>query len=105
MWHSKENQFGELFIYIVSFGSGHGPHGNKEQIRCHVRGTLMKTNLETYTCTKCHLEIDRDHMTARNIYIKYLHPYSVPPQVSESVSDHCNGDLVPIVSLWKFSIL
>eukprot|EP00835_Amoeboradix_gromovi_P005533 NODE_528_length_7173_cov_0.249929.p7 type:complete len:104 gc:universal NODE_528_length_7173_cov_0.249929:3195-3506(+) len=54
-------------------------------------GTLKKTNLEIYTCTKCHLEIGRDHMAARNIYIKYLHPYSIPPQGSESVSNHCNG--------------
>eukprot|EP00835_Amoeboradix_gromovi_P001749 NODE_86_length_22163_cov_0.379442.p12 type:complete len:125 gc:universal NODE_86_length_22163_cov_0.379442:5464-5090(-) len=55
-------------------------------------GTLKKTNLEIYTCTRCHLEIDRDHMAARNIYIKYIHPYSIPPQGSESVSDHCNGE-------------
>eukprot|EP00835_Amoeboradix_gromovi_P002318 NODE_129_length_18551_cov_0.317039.p8 type:complete len:166 gc:universal NODE_129_length_18551_cov_0.317039:5134-4637(-) len=54
-------------------------------------GTLKKTNLESYSCTKCHLEIYRDHMAARNIYIKYLHPYSIPPQGSASVSNHCNG--------------
>eukprot|EP00835_Amoeboradix_gromovi_P005956 NODE_623_length_5907_cov_0.380165.p5 type:complete len:126 gc:universal NODE_623_length_5907_cov_0.380165:1052-675(-) len=58
---------------------------------CTRFGTLKKTNLETYTCTKCHLEIDRDHMATRNIYIKYLHPYSILPQGSESVSNHCNG--------------
>eukprot|EP00835_Amoeboradix_gromovi_P005100 NODE_448_length_8440_cov_0.772329.p6 type:complete len:139 gc:universal NODE_448_length_8440_cov_0.772329:7496-7080(-) len=56
-------------------------------IRCAI---LKKTNLETYTCTKCHLKIDRDNMAARNIYIKYLHPYSIPPQGSESVSNHSN---------------
>eukprot|EP00835_Amoeboradix_gromovi_P007097 NODE_1058_length_1626_cov_0.218075.p1 type:complete len:108 gc:universal NODE_1058_length_1626_cov_0.218075:1090-767(-) len=54
--------------------------------------TLENTNLETYTCDNCHLEIDRDHMAARNIYIKYLHPYSIPPQGSESMSYHCNGE-------------
>eukprot|EP00835_Amoeboradix_gromovi_P002189 NODE_118_length_18907_cov_0.436251.p6 type:complete len:131 gc:universal NODE_118_length_18907_cov_0.436251:14866-14474(-) len=43
-------------------------------------------------------------MAARNIYIKYLHPYSIPPMSSESVSNHCNGDLALLVSLWKFSI-
>eukprot|EP00835_Amoeboradix_gromovi_P003288 NODE_211_length_14581_cov_0.368941.p6 type:complete len:123 gc:universal NODE_211_length_14581_cov_0.368941:10639-10271(-) len=53
-------------------------------------GTLKKTNLEIYTCTKCHLEIDRDHTAARNIYIKYLHPCSIPPQCSASVSNHYN---------------
>eukprot|EP00835_Amoeboradix_gromovi_P000529 NODE_18_length_40692_cov_0.469183.p22 type:complete len:124 gc:universal NODE_18_length_40692_cov_0.469183:28012-28383(+) len=58
---------------------------------CTRCGTIKKTNLETYTCTKCHLEIDRDHMAARNIYIKYLHPCSIPPQGSESVSNHCKG--------------
>eukprot|EP00835_Amoeboradix_gromovi_P004036 NODE_293_length_11597_cov_0.181771.p7 type:complete len:126 gc:universal NODE_293_length_11597_cov_0.181771:4128-3751(-) len=57
---------------------------------CTRCGTLKKTNLETYTCTNCHLEIDRDHMAARNIYIKYMHPYSIPPQGSESVSNRCN---------------
>eukprot|EP00835_Amoeboradix_gromovi_P003896 NODE_276_length_12087_cov_0.626376.p7 type:complete len:125 gc:universal NODE_276_length_12087_cov_0.626376:2566-2940(+) len=59
---------------------------------CTRCGTIKKTNLETYTCTKCHLEIDRDHMAARNIYIKYMHPCSIPPQGSESVSNHCNGE-------------
>eukprot|EP00835_Amoeboradix_gromovi_P000344 NODE_11_length_46995_cov_0.451872.p27 type:complete len:125 gc:universal NODE_11_length_46995_cov_0.451872:31742-32116(+) len=59
---------------------------------CTRCGTLKKNNLETYTCTNCRLEIDRDHMAARNIYIKYLHPYLIPPQGSESVSDHCNGE-------------
>eukprot|EP00835_Amoeboradix_gromovi_P003755 NODE_260_length_12610_cov_0.413076.p10 type:complete len:110 gc:universal NODE_260_length_12610_cov_0.413076:1946-1617(-) len=59
---------------------------------CTSYGALKKINLETYTCTNCHLEIDRDHMAARNIYIKCLHPYSIPPQGSESVSDHCNGE-------------
>eukprot|EP00835_Amoeboradix_gromovi_P003202 NODE_202_length_14999_cov_0.270067.p10 type:complete len:126 gc:universal NODE_202_length_14999_cov_0.270067:7341-6964(-) len=54
-------------------------------------GTLKKTKLETDTCTNCHLEVDRDHMVARNIHIKYLHPYSIPPQGSENVSNHCNG--------------
>eukprot|EP00835_Amoeboradix_gromovi_P005414 NODE_505_length_7533_cov_0.471886.p7 type:complete len:126 gc:universal NODE_505_length_7533_cov_0.471886:4955-4578(-) len=58
---------------------------------CTRCGTLKKTNLETYTCTNCHLEIDRDHMAARNIYIKYMHPYSTSPQGSESVSNHGNG--------------
>eukprot|EP00835_Amoeboradix_gromovi_P001019 NODE_39_length_29903_cov_0.529057.p20 type:complete len:104 gc:universal NODE_39_length_29903_cov_0.529057:14824-14513(-) len=71
---------------------------------CTICGTLKKTNLETCTCTNCHLKIDRDHMAATNIYIKYLHPYSIPPQGSESVSNHCNGDLTLLVSLWKFSI-
>eukprot|EP00835_Amoeboradix_gromovi_P001141 NODE_45_length_27728_cov_0.328387.p23 type:complete len:100 gc:universal NODE_45_length_27728_cov_0.328387:19030-19329(+) len=71
---------------------------------CMRYGTLKKTNLETYTCTKCHLKIGRDHMAERNIYIKYLHPYSIPPQGSESVSDHCNGDLALSVSLWKLPI-
>eukprot|EP00835_Amoeboradix_gromovi_P006195 NODE_684_length_5217_cov_0.512505.p4 type:complete len:126 gc:universal NODE_684_length_5217_cov_0.512505:463-840(+) len=58
---------------------------------CTRCGTLKKINLETYTCTNCHLEIDRDHMAARKIYIKYLHPCSIPPQGSESVSNRCNG--------------
>eukprot|EP00835_Amoeboradix_gromovi_P004315 NODE_328_length_10919_cov_0.472828.p11 type:complete len:115 gc:universal NODE_328_length_10919_cov_0.472828:8942-8598(-) len=58
--------------------------------RCTRCGTLTKTNLETYTCTNCHLEIDRDHMAARNIYIKYLHPYSIQPQGTEGLSTHCN---------------
>eukprot|EP00835_Amoeboradix_gromovi_P000715 NODE_26_length_35450_cov_0.398320.p25 type:complete len:120 gc:universal NODE_26_length_35450_cov_0.398320:21474-21833(+) len=71
---------------------------------CTRYGTLKKTNLETCTCTNCHLEIDRDHMAARNIYIKYLYPYLIPPQGSESVSNHCNGDLALLVSLWKFMI-
>eukprot|EP00835_Amoeboradix_gromovi_P000714 NODE_26_length_35450_cov_0.398320.p24 type:complete len:128 gc:universal NODE_26_length_35450_cov_0.398320:6244-5861(-) len=69
---------------------------------CTRYGTLKKTNLETYTCTNCHLEIDRDHTAVRSIY-KYMHPYSIPSQGSESVSNHCNGDLA-LVSLWKFSI-
>eukprot|EP00835_Amoeboradix_gromovi_P003612 NODE_246_length_12992_cov_0.264407.p9 type:complete len:214 gc:universal NODE_246_length_12992_cov_0.264407:12846-12205(-) len=43
-------------------------------------------------------------MAARNIYIKYLHPCSIPPQGSESVSNHRNGDLALLVSLWIFSI-
>eukprot|EP00835_Amoeboradix_gromovi_P000071 NODE_1_length_95616_cov_0.657642.p71 type:complete len:129 gc:universal NODE_1_length_95616_cov_0.657642:16954-17340(+) len=77
------------------------PFTSQTCTRC---GTLKKTNLETYTCTNCHLKIDRDHMAARKIYIKYLYPYSIPPQGSASVSSHCNGDLVRIVSLWKFSI-
>eukprot|EP00835_Amoeboradix_gromovi_P003707 NODE_255_length_12751_cov_0.188587.p7 type:complete len:113 gc:universal NODE_255_length_12751_cov_0.188587:6651-6989(+) len=64
------------------------PFTSQTCTRC---GTLKKTNLETYTCTKCHLEIDRDHMTARNIYIKYLHPCLIPPRGSESMSIHCNG--------------
>eukprot|EP00835_Amoeboradix_gromovi_P001210 NODE_50_length_27150_cov_0.307308.p15 type:complete len:125 gc:universal NODE_50_length_27150_cov_0.307308:1957-1583(-) len=59
---------------------------------CTRCGTLKKTNFETYTSTNCHLEVDRDHMAARNIYIKYLHPYSIPPQRGESVSNHCNGE-------------
>eukprot|EP00835_Amoeboradix_gromovi_P006313 NODE_720_length_4814_cov_0.354613.p4 type:complete len:126 gc:universal NODE_720_length_4814_cov_0.354613:2905-3282(+) len=58
---------------------------------CYKVWYSRETNLETYTCTKCHLKIDRDHMAARNIYIKYMHPYSIPPQGSESVSNHCNG--------------
>eukprot|EP00835_Amoeboradix_gromovi_P004357 NODE_334_length_10694_cov_0.301180.p5 type:complete len:125 gc:universal NODE_334_length_10694_cov_0.301180:7436-7810(+) len=58
---------------------------------CTKCDTLKKTNLESWTYTNCHLKIDRDHMAARNIYIKYMHPYSIPPQGSESVSDHCNG--------------
>eukprot|EP00835_Amoeboradix_gromovi_P002600 NODE_150_length_17275_cov_0.559618.p15 type:complete len:111 gc:universal NODE_150_length_17275_cov_0.559618:16055-15723(-) len=65
---------------------------------CTRCGTLKKTNLETYTCTDCHLKIDRD------VYIKYMHPYSIPPQGSESVSNHCTGDLALLVSLWIFSI-
>eukprot|EP00835_Amoeboradix_gromovi_P001492 NODE_68_length_23780_cov_0.251003.p11 type:complete len:125 gc:universal NODE_68_length_23780_cov_0.251003:18495-18121(-) len=59
---------------------------------CARCGTLKKNNLETYTCTNCHLEIDRDHMAAKNIYINYLHPCSIAPQGSESVSNHCNGE-------------
>eukprot|EP00835_Amoeboradix_gromovi_P000315 NODE_10_length_47437_cov_0.363429.p33 type:complete len:114 gc:universal NODE_10_length_47437_cov_0.363429:18902-19243(+) len=58
---------------------------------CTRYGTLEKTNLETYTCTICHFEVDRDHMAARSIYIKYMHPYSIPPQGSKSVSNHSNG--------------
>eukprot|EP00835_Amoeboradix_gromovi_P000739 NODE_27_length_33950_cov_0.349739.p18 type:complete len:116 gc:universal NODE_27_length_33950_cov_0.349739:29898-30245(+) len=54
-------------------------------------GNLKRTNLETYACTNCHLEIDRDRMAARNIYIKYMHRYSIPPQGSESVSYPYNG--------------
>eukprot|EP00835_Amoeboradix_gromovi_P000317 NODE_10_length_47437_cov_0.363429.p35 type:complete len:101 gc:universal NODE_10_length_47437_cov_0.363429:17049-16747(-) len=42
-------------------------------------------------------------MAARNIYIKYMHSYSIPPRGSESVGDHSNGDLA-LVSLWIFSI-
>eukprot|EP00835_Amoeboradix_gromovi_P004514 NODE_355_length_10246_cov_0.288263.p6 type:complete len:119 gc:universal NODE_355_length_10246_cov_0.288263:507-863(+) len=34
---------------------------------------------------------NRDLMAARNIHIKYIHPYSIPPQGSASVSNHCNG--------------
>eukprot|EP00835_Amoeboradix_gromovi_P003545 NODE_238_length_13323_cov_0.463854.p9 type:complete len:121 gc:universal NODE_238_length_13323_cov_0.463854:6569-6207(-) len=71
---------------------------------CTSCGTLKKTNLQSYSCTKCHLEIDRDHMAARSIYIKYLHPYSIPPQGSESVTDHFSGFTRILVSLWKFSI-
>eukprot|EP00835_Amoeboradix_gromovi_P004290 NODE_325_length_10950_cov_0.271864.p7 type:complete len:114 gc:universal NODE_325_length_10950_cov_0.271864:3640-3299(-) len=63
-------------------------------------GTLKKTNSETYTSTNCNLEIDGDHMAARNIYIKYLHPYLIPPQGSESVSDHCNR----FISTASFSV-
>eukprot|EP00835_Amoeboradix_gromovi_P002211 NODE_120_length_18891_cov_0.302682.p9 type:complete len:125 gc:universal NODE_120_length_18891_cov_0.302682:17782-17408(-) len=59
---------------------------------CARCGTLKKTNLETYTCTNSHLKIDRDHMAARNIHIKYIQTNSIPPQGSESVSDHCNGE-------------
>eukprot|EP00835_Amoeboradix_gromovi_P006542 NODE_790_length_4224_cov_0.400727.p3 type:complete len:116 gc:universal NODE_790_length_4224_cov_0.400727:3472-3819(+) len=57
---------------------------------CTRCGTLKKTNVETYTCDNCYLEIDRDHMAARNIYIKYMHPYLIPTQASESVSNRCN---------------
>eukprot|EP00835_Amoeboradix_gromovi_P000190 NODE_6_length_48303_cov_0.387022.p22 type:complete len:123 gc:universal NODE_6_length_48303_cov_0.387022:31431-31063(-) len=78
-------------------------HQGTNSMACTRCATLKKTNLETYTCTKCHLKIDRDHMAARNIYIKYMYPYSIPPQGSESVSSHCNGDL-PLAALWKFSI-
>eukprot|EP00835_Amoeboradix_gromovi_P006922 NODE_944_length_2859_cov_0.278986.p2 type:complete len:104 gc:universal NODE_944_length_2859_cov_0.278986:543-232(-) len=70
---------------------------------CTRCGTLKKTSLQSCTCTNCHLEIDRDHMAARNIYIKYMHPYLIPPQGSEGVSNHCNGDLALLVSL-EFSI-
>eukprot|EP00835_Amoeboradix_gromovi_P002053 NODE_107_length_19843_cov_0.502077.p15 type:complete len:103 gc:universal NODE_107_length_19843_cov_0.502077:16181-15873(-) len=79
---------------------------------CTRCGTLMKTNLETYTCTNCYLEIDRDHMTARNIYIKYMHPYSIPPQGSESLSNHCDGassiasfsvEILDFLGIWTFN--
>eukprot|EP00835_Amoeboradix_gromovi_P004201 NODE_313_length_11219_cov_0.287770.p7 type:complete len:112 gc:universal NODE_313_length_11219_cov_0.287770:5677-5342(-) len=50
-----------------------------------------ETNLDTIPVPYCHLEIDRDHMAAKNIYIKYMHPYSIPPQGSENVSFYCNG--------------
>eukprot|EP00835_Amoeboradix_gromovi_P003224 NODE_204_length_14945_cov_0.251313.p10 type:complete len:167 gc:universal NODE_204_length_14945_cov_0.251313:12650-12150(-) len=59
---------------------------------CTRCGTLKKTNLQSYACTKFYLEIDRDHMAARNIYIKYIYTYSIPPKGSASVSNHCNGE-------------
>eukprot|EP00835_Amoeboradix_gromovi_P002376 NODE_133_length_18153_cov_0.298050.p12 type:complete len:111 gc:universal NODE_133_length_18153_cov_0.298050:6908-6576(-) len=61
---------------------------------CTRCGTPKKINLQSYSCTKCHLKIDRDHMAARNINIKYMYPYSIPPQCSESVSNHCNGEVI-----------
>eukprot|EP00835_Amoeboradix_gromovi_P005612 NODE_544_length_6876_cov_0.251439.p4 type:complete len:123 gc:universal NODE_544_length_6876_cov_0.251439:3075-3443(+) len=70
---------------------------------CTRCGDLKKTNLETYACTNCHLGIDRDHMAARSIY-KYMYPYSIPPQGSESVSNHYNGASSIAISLWRFSI-
>eukprot|EP00835_Amoeboradix_gromovi_P001192 NODE_49_length_27162_cov_0.380039.p12 type:complete len:130 gc:universal NODE_49_length_27162_cov_0.380039:16443-16832(+) len=104
MWHSKENQFGELFMYKVSFGSRHGPHGTKEQIDAMYDVWYFKENqLRNLNLYKLSFE-DREYMAARNIYIKYLHPYSIPPQGRECMSNHCNGDLALLVSLWKFSI-
>eukprot|EP00835_Amoeboradix_gromovi_P000419 NODE_14_length_42432_cov_0.433799.p24 type:complete len:114 gc:universal NODE_14_length_42432_cov_0.433799:37033-37374(+) len=67
---------------------------------CTRCGTLNKTSLETYTCTNCHLKIDRDHMAARNKYIKYIHPYSIPPRYTESMSNYCNG----VSSIASFSV-
>eukprot|EP00835_Amoeboradix_gromovi_P003794 NODE_264_length_12431_cov_0.389556.p7 type:complete len:101 gc:universal NODE_264_length_12431_cov_0.389556:411-109(-) len=46
-----------------------------------------------------HMCNNRDHMTARNLY-KYIHPYSIPPQGSASVTNHCNG----VFSTASFSV-
>eukprot|EP00835_Amoeboradix_gromovi_P001925 NODE_98_length_21025_cov_0.475055.p14 type:complete len:112 gc:universal NODE_98_length_21025_cov_0.475055:1799-2134(+) len=78
------------------------------KFKCKQRGKTMVECNEAFTsqtCTSCgtlknqlrHLTLckvsfeNRDHMAARNIYIKYLHPYSIPPYGSAGVSNHCNG--------------
>eukprot|EP00835_Amoeboradix_gromovi_P003167 NODE_199_length_15263_cov_0.256331.p8 type:complete len:119 gc:universal NODE_199_length_15263_cov_0.256331:8610-8254(-) len=53
--------------------------------------TLENTNLESCTCKNYHTKVDRDHTAARNIHIEYLHPYSILPQISASVSNRRNG--------------
>eukprot|EP00835_Amoeboradix_gromovi_P001795 NODE_89_length_21810_cov_0.170098.p16 type:complete len:107 gc:universal NODE_89_length_21810_cov_0.170098:11961-12281(+) len=83
--HSKENQVGELFMYMDQMASR-----NKFDAMYEV-WYFKENQLRNLNLYKVSFE-DRDHMAARDIYINYLHPHSIPPKGSASVSNHCNGE-------------
>ncbi len=55
--------------------------------RCgHLKTT--KSSAEWYKCKQCHLEIDRDYLGARNIYLKHM-TRILPPRAWMDVSSSC----------------